>query len=169
MAAKKKARVSAAKRRAGIPQAEKLFMISRTFPGAQYAGVPHERGRIIRLRGLVKDQDLLRIRYIEEIADPSLIDIAECGGCGGQFISQFERDNHFKRAHKDILRAREQTIHDLTEKQRAQLMKKTGTFGPEDVGFMPQATPQDLEEENIIKREDEISPIRYDQTKASRA
>lgn len=170
MAARRgKKRAAVVKSRAGVPPAEKLFMVRRTFPGVTYGSIPLERGRLVRLQGLAKDQQMLRLEYIEEIADPSIIDPSECGACGGEFVSMSERDGHYKREHKDILRAREQTIHELTERQRQQMLKKTGTYGPEDVGFMPESTPLDMETERIIQQEEKIAPLRLDKTKASRA
>ena len=59
-----------------------VFMVRRTIPGATYGDYPLERGRLIRLQGLAKDQQMLRLEYIEEIVDPSLIEISECGACG---------------------------------------------------------------------------------------
>ncbi len=168
MAAKKSKRVAEAKKRAGIPQTEKLFMIRKTYPGVTYGKIPMERGRLVRLQGFVNDQVLLRQGQIEEIADPSLIDISECGHCGGEFINMEYRDSHFKREHKTVIRQREQTVHDLTERQRQELLKKTGTYGPADVGFTPQSTPEDIEVEKTIQREEEIAPLHWDKTKASR-
>jgi len=169
MAGKKKSRrASHIKQRVDIPKTEKIYMVKRTFPGVTYGPIPLERGRLIRMHGFANDQKMLRLEYIEELMAPENVTPSECGGCGGEFIGMAERDAHFKRAHKDILRAREQTVHDLTEQQREKLLAKTGTFGPEDVGFTPHSTPDDIETERIIERENEISPLRLDKTEASR-
>ncbi len=168
MAAKKSKRVDAAKQRAGIPKGEKLFMIRKTYPGVTYGKVPMERGRLIRLMGFINDQVLLRQGQIEEIADPSVLDVSECGKCGAEFINMEYRDAHFKREHKDVIRQRERTVHELTERQREQLLKKTGTYGPDDVGFAPTSTPEEMEIEKTIQKEEEIAPLNWDKTKASR-
>jgi hypothetical protein len=118
--------------------------------------------------GFANDQKMLRLEYIEEVFAPENVSPSECGGCGGEFIGMAERDAHFKRVHKDILRHREQTVHDITDEQRERMLAKTGTYGPEDVGFHPQSTPGDIETERIIERENEISPLRLDKTEASR-
>jgi len=169
MAAKKKKRAAVVKQRANVPSTEKLFMVRRTFPGVTYGDIPLERGRLVRMHGFLKDQQLLRLQYIEEVLDPGSVHPSECGQCGAEFINMSERDGHFKRNHKDVLRAREQTIHDLTAKERRRLLAKTGTFGPDDVGFAPSGTPGDVETERIIQKEDEIAPLAMDKTKASRA
>jgi hypothetical protein len=169
MAARKKSkRTSALKRRVKVPSAEKIFMVKRTFPGVTYGNIPLERGRLIRMLGLANDQKMLRLEYIEELLNPDGVTPSECGVCGAEFVGMMERDGHFKRSHKDVLAARERTIHDLTERERNRLLKKSGTFGPEDVGFRPQSTPDDIETEQIIQRENEISPLRLDKTAASR-
>lgn len=167
MAASKK-RSNAVKQRANVPSTENLFMVRRTFPGVTYGEIPLERGRLIRMHGFANDQKMLRLEYIEKIMDPGSVHPSECGQCGGEFIGMAERDQHFKRAHKDVLRAREQTVHDLTEKERRRLLAKTGTFGPEDVGFVPGGTPDEIEDERIIEREDKIAPLNLEKTKASR-
>jgi hypothetical protein len=118
--------------------------------------------------GFANDQKMLRLEYIEEVFAPENATPSECGGCGGEFIGMAERDAHFKRVHKDILRAREQTVHDVTQEQRERMLAKTGTYGPQDVGFHPQSTPEDIETDRIIERENEISPLRLDKTEASR-
>ncbi len=169
MAAKKKKRVvDAIKKRVDIPRTEKLFMVRRTLPGASYGKIALERGRLLRMQGFAKDQQLLRLGYIEEIIDPSFVVPSECGPCHAQFIGDEERNGHFERNHKDILLARERTVQELTEKERQNLLKKTGTYGPNDVGFTPQTTPQDQVFERIIERENEIAPLKLDKTAASR-
>ncbi len=145
-----------------------MFMIRHGVPGATYGEIPLERGRLIRLKGFVNDQTMLRQEFIEEILDPSSIHLSECGGCGGQFIGIAERDGHYRLMHKDLIIGRENTIHDMTEKQRARLLAKEGTFGPEDVGFAPLTTPSDREVEAIIERENEIAPLNLEKTAASR-
>ena len=154
--------------RTGIPTTERLYMVRRTFPGVSYGEIKLERGRLVRLRGFANDQKMLRLGYIEELLHPEELTISECGGCGAEFTGMVERDAHFQREHKDILRRREQTVNDLTEKQRQELLKKTGTYGPSDVGFAAGATPQEIETDRLIAREDEINPLHLDNTKANR-
>lgn len=168
MTAKKSARGNAVKQRVGIPTTEKMFMIRKTYPGTSYGQIPHERGRLIRLQNSQNDEIMLRTGYIEEIINPGAVSLSECGQCGGEFIDMAYRDAHFKRAHKDVLRAREQTVHELTESQRQTLLANTQKFGPSDMGFSPAATPEEIENERIIQREEEIAPLHMDKTKASR-
>ncbi len=166
--AKKSKRGTANKERAGVPKTEKIFMIKRTFPGVSYGTIPLERGRLIRMHGFANDQKMLRLEYIEELMDPGSITPSECGKCGGEFVGMQERDQHFQRNHKDVLRMREQTVHDLTEKERSRLLAKTGTYGPSDVGFAMTSTPDDMSDDKIIERENKISPLALDKTTASR-
>ena len=159
MRGKKTKRTSALKRRVKVPSAEKIYMVKRTFPGVTYGNIPLERGRLIRMLGLANDQKMLRLEYIEELLNPDGVTPSECGVCGAEVVGILERDGHFKRAHRDVLAARERTVQDLTAR---------GTYGPNDVGFHPQSTPDDIETEQIIQRENEISPLRLDKTAASR-
>lgn len=166
--AKKSKRGTAVKERAGVPKSEKIFMIKRTFPGVTYGTIPLERGRLIRMRGFSNDQQMLRLEYIEEVMDPGAVNPSECGQCGAEFFEVGLRNQHFQRQHKDVLRQREQTVHDLTEKERARLLAKTGTYGPNDVGFAMTSTPDEMSDEKIIERENKISPLALDKTTASR-
>lgn len=169
MAAKKNtARGAAVKHRANVPANETLYMVRRTFPGTSYGTIPLERGRLIRMRGYQNDQKMLRLEYIEEVVDPGMVTPSECGACGGEFIGMAERDQHYQRAHKDILRARMNTVRDLTEKERQRLMAKTGTYGPEDVGMRMTSTPDEMSDERIIERENKIAPLALDKSTASR-
>ena len=169
MATKKTtARGAAVKHRANVPTGEKLFMVRRTFPGSRYGTIPLERGRLIRMHGYKKDQTMLRLEYIEEVVDPGMVTPSECGACGGEFIGMAERDLHFQRSHKDILQAREKHVRDLTEQERQRLLKKTGTFGPEDVGMRMTSTPDEISDERIIERENRIAPLNLEKTTASR-
>lgn len=169
MATKKTtARGAAVKHRANVPANETLYMVRRTFPGTRYGSIPLERGRLIRMHGYQNDQKLLRLEYIEEVVNPGLVQPSECGGCGGEFIGMAERDLHFERSHKDILQAREQRVQDLTEATRQDLLKKTGTYGPEDIGIKMASTPNELTDERIIERENKIAPLALDKTTASR-
>ncbi len=168
MRAKKSKRGTANKSRVGVPKTEKLFMVRRTFPGVSYGRIPLERGRLIRMHGFANDQKMLRLEYIEEVMDPGAITPSECGGCGGEFIGMPERDQHFQRVHKDILRTREKNVNDLTARERDRLLKKTGTYGPSDVGFAMTSTPDELSDERIIERENKIAPLALDKTEASR-
>ena len=168
MSAKNTKRTVAVKERAGVPKTEKIFMVRRTFPGVTYGPIPLERGRLIRMLGLKNDQQMLRLEYIEELMNPDSVTPSECGQCGGEFVGMPERDQHFQRVHKDVLRQREQTIHDLTNKQRDALLAKTGTYGPDDVGIRPTFTPDEMSDERIIERENKIAPLAMDKTAASR-
>lgn len=169
MAARKKSgKANAMKERADVPRTEKVFMVRHGVPGATYGDVPLESGRVIRMHGFMNDQTLLRQEFITELTDPASVQLSECGGCGGQFISVAHRDGHYRRTHKDLIAGREQTIHDMTETQRQRLLAKEGTFGPNDVGFTPQTTPSDREDEAIIERENEVSPLNLEKTAASR-
>jgi len=168
MAAKNTKRGAAVKHRVDVPAGEKLYMVRRTFPGTRYASIPLERGRLIRMHGYQNDQKLLRLEYIEEVVNPGLVTPSECGECGGEFIGIPERDLHFQRSHKDILRAREQHVRDLTEKERQRLLQKTGTYGPDDIGIKMVATPDEVSDERIIERENKVAPLALDKTTASR-
>ncbi len=166
--AKNTKRGAAVKHRANVPATETLYMVRRTFPGTSYGTIPLERGRLIRMRGYQNDQKMLRLEYIEEVVDPGNVTPSECGACGGEFIEMAQRDQHYQRAHKDILRTREQNIRDLTEKERQRLMAKTGTYGPEDVGMKMASTPDEIADERIIERENKIAPLALDKSTASR-
>ena len=168
MAKKTTKRGRAVKERVGVPKTEKIFMVRRTFPGVTYGPIPLERGRLIRMHGFSNDQKMLRLEYIEELLNPEAVTPSECGQCGGEFVGMPERDQHFQRVHKDVLRKREQTVHDMTERQRDKLLAKTGTYGPSDVGFSTNSTPDELSDERIIEREDKIAPLALDKTAASR-
>ena len=168
MAAKNTKRGASVKSRVGVPSTEKIYMVRRTFPGTSYGSIPLERGRLIRMHGFQNDQKLLRLEYIEELVNPGAVTPSECGGCGGEFIGMAERDQHFQIKHKDILRAREKSIHDLTERERSRLLAKSGTFGPDDVGIKMASTPGEVDMERIIERENKIAPLNLEKTTASR-
>lgn len=168
MASKNTKRGASVKARVNVPEKETLYMVRRTFPGTRYGEIPLERGRLIRMHGFQNDQKMLRLEYIEEVVNPGLVQPSECGGCGGEFIGIAERDLHFQRMHKDILQAREQHVRDLTESTRQQLLAKTGTYGPEDIGMKMGATPNEISDERIIERENTVAPLALDKTAASR-
>lgn len=166
--AKNTKRGAAVKQRADVPAGEKIYMVRRTFPKVRYGDVPLERGRLIRMRGFANDQKMLRLEYIEELVNPGAITPSECGACGGEFVGMAERDQHFQLQHKDILRSREKSIVELTERERQRLLGKSGTYGPDDVGIRSITTPDEMNMERIIERENKIAPLALDKTTASR-
>jgi hypothetical protein len=62
-----------------------------------YGGKPHDRGQVLKLRGLPNDESLKRLGYVAEI--PKDTTLKECGKCGEKFVDEGMRNAHYETRH----------------------------------------------------------------------
>src|SRR5580765_1375181 len=66
-----------------------------------YFGVDYDRGELVPLGGGARDSRLLDMAYVVPLDKSEHHLIAKCGECGKEFMSEYFRDQHGRRRHKD--------------------------------------------------------------------
>lgn len=128
---------------------------------ATYNGVACDFGQVFTLRGGPRNEQLLRLGYLQEWTK----DTVACGECGAKFIGAAERQGHGQKRHKPHQK-RVRDLDDLSHHELARLQDKTGMF---TVGDQLTASDPDLDsmerEEKVLE---ERAPLFLENTAASR-
>lgn len=85
----------AKKPKAPPPDTRKIYFARRPFG---YGGQDLDREQILKLKGLINDEQIDRIGYIAEV--PHGVTFVTCRSCGVQFLSMSARDAHARKRHE---------------------------------------------------------------------
>lgn len=139
--------------------------VVRRMSGGNYGPYPGDPGLIIpKLLNLGKDEQLLRLGYIEEYKQK---DQFECGRCGNKFSTMQWRDSHFRKRHGERFGPIIRNIEDLNEAQKQLLKDSAADYQTMPGDFMI----PDPEDSRLLAEEkhlDAVAPLYLDKTKASR-
>jgi hypothetical protein len=87
-----------------ISETQPMFWVRFTIPGLgffTYHGTNYDRGQLIPMIGGPRDEQLLRMGYVQPAAKEEAHLRAECGVCGVWFLNEQFRDMHGRLRHSD--------------------------------------------------------------------
>ncbi len=156
---------SRAEKKLPVVDKRPLYYINRPFgPNGLYGGMPADRGLVIRLRGAINDEKLVRIEYILPLLPGT--ETSECGKCGNEFKDMQCRDAHVKKRHTPA-RIRVRNIEDLSPQERQRMLSETLQYETEPPGFVGDGF-LDQEERAEERMLEQIAPLNLEHTAASR-
>src|SRR5215467_1083706 len=154
------------RRRTIKPNPNKRYYIGQMGVNSSYGQYPADLGCIIpKLLNLGKDEALLRLGQLQEYNGK---DQYECGQCGNKFISMRTRDSHYVKRHGVRRGPQIKNLDELTDQQReAVRYEMANEYYTSPSEFMI-GDPDDRAVAQEERMAQEIAPINWDKTKASK-
>ncbi len=142
------------------------YVVRGHFMGANYGPYPGDPGLIIpKLLNLGKDEQLLRLGYLEEYKGK---DSFECGVCGNKFSEMKYRDTHHRKRHGPRRGPIIKNLEDLTDEQRQKLFNEVSSEYWTSPGGLRTGDPEDSEILAEERQHDARAPLYMDKTAASK-
>ena len=134
---------------------QKKYYVRFAAPTLSYEDLVLERGQVFVLRGMVNDEKLARLGYIQPV--PRKSRIARCGVCQADFVDEAMLNEHGRRTHISRFSA-----HSMRPVSGESFIDGGATYG--DGGAVYEDTEGDRESERMMAE----APLFLDKTLASR-